>query len=714
MQNNRWRRVMSRILLNFRLLICGLVFGLISAGPSFSAISQAYESEPLVAHLITTQDGIAPGVETITAGLHLKLGEDWKTYWRSPGEVGIPPKITWDGSRNVSDVQFHWPAPIRFRAFGIENFGYKDEVVFPLTVTLENPGAPVDLKAAVTTLVCSNICVPVEFALNLSLTQGASRDQNSTRILNAFMSRVPTAGNTSGMASDAATLDAESKTLTLSFTSDLPFDEPDIFPDMGRDTAFGAPDIRLAGDRRRLWVQFPVLALAEEPPALSVTVTDTNRVAEFSPLTDAPPAPPPYEIAAAEISSSTLVWIILLAVGGGLILNVMPCVLPVLSIKLSSAVKAHDRSSAQIRAGFLASAAGILAFMWLLAAVTIAARSLGYSVGWGIQFQNPLFLAVMIVVLAVFATSLAGLFEITLPQSLNTRLARIDEGRVPLIGDFLTGAFSAILATPCSAPFLGTAVAFALTGQPMDIVAIFTALGVGLAIPYLLVAVHPKLTAALPKPGRWMVGLKWVLSATLLSTIGWLVWVMAGVAGDTAATATALATTVLVLVIWTGATLPPILRWTALLLPLAAALAIPVATASKDQADLLEPTGEIPWITFSRPEIARLVSRGEVVFIDVTADWCLTCKANKALVLERGEVLATLQSDKAIPMQADWTRPDDVIARFLEDNGRFGIPFNIVYGPSAPEGIALPEILSTAAVLDALDKAAPIRRAANQ
>jgi suppressor for copper-sensitivity B len=165
---------------------------------------------------------------------------------------------------------------------------------------------------------------------------------------------------------------------------------------------------------------------------------------------------------------------------------------------------------------------------------------------------------------------------------------------------------------------------------------------------------------------------------------------------------------VLVLLIWKSTMMPPVLRWTALLLTLTAAFAAPVAIAGKDRSRLLEPAGEIPWITFSRPEIARLVSRGEVVFVDVTADWCLTCKANKALVLERGEVLATLQSDKAIPMQADWTRPDDVIARFLEDNGRFGIPFNIVYGPSAPEGIALPEILTTNAILDAMEQAAPI------
>ncbi len=701
---------MARKFLKLCLLVCALASGLLAAGRSHAATSDEHVSLPVVARLITAQDAVDRDTGTINAGLHLKLGEGWKTYWKSPGEVGIPPKVTWDGSENVRDVQLHWPAPIRFRAFGIENFGYQDEVVFPLTVSLDTPGAPIDLKASVAVLVCSDVCVPIEFPLDLSLPQGLGRDLDAARLINAYMSRVPAEGSQSGIVSDSATLDAEGKTLTLSFTSDLPFSAPDVFPDMGRDTSFGAPDLRLGQDGQLMWVRFPVLALADAPPPLSVTVTDTNRVAEFFPQTDAPPAPPPYEIAAAETSAGTMFWILLLAVGGGLILNVMPCVLPVLSIKLSSAVKAQDRSPAQIRSGFLASAAGILAFMWLLAGVTIAARSLGYSIGWGIQFQNPVFLAVIIVVLALFAASLAGMFDISLPQSLNTRLADIDAGRAPMAGDFLTGAFSAVLATPCSAPFLGTAVAFALTGRPLDILAIFTALGAGMAIPYLLVAVRPKLIAALPRPGRWMVGLKWMLSAALLATIAWLAWVMAGVAGAAAATGTMTAAAVLILVIWQGAHLPPTVRWTALCLPLVAALAAPVALyGTRPQAAVaLEKSGDIPWVAFDRPQIARRVSQGEVVFVDVTADWCLTCKANKALVLERGEVLAALQSDNVIAMQADWTRPDDAIARFLEDNGRFGIPFNIVYGPSAPEGIALPEILTTTAILDAMEQAAPV------
>lgn len=711
----RSRVVMVRKFVKLCLLICTLVLDPLAAGPGQAAVSDGYASVPLTAKLITAQDGVDQETGTLTAGLHLKLGDGWKTYWKSPGEVGIPPKVSWDGSRNVRDVQFNWPAPIRFRAFGIENFGYKDEVVFPLTISLEEPGAPVDLQADVSVLVCSDVCVPVDFPLTLSLPQGSGKDLESARLINAYMSRVPSEGNQSGMESETASLDAENEALTLTFSTELPFAEPDVFPDMGPDMVFGAPDIRLDQNGQSMWVRFPILSMAEAPPPLSVTVTDTNRVAEFFPDTSDAPALPPYEIAPSETTAGTLIWILLLAVGGGLVLNVMPCVLPVLSIKLSSAVKAQDRSVAHIRAGFLASAAGILAFMWLLAGVTIAARSLGFSIGWGIQFQSPVFLAVMIVVLGIFSANLAGLFEISLPQSLNTRLTQVEGGRAPLVGDFLTGAFSAILATPCSAPFLGTAVAFALTGRPMDILAIFSALGLGLALPYLLVALHPKLIAVLPRPGRWMVVLKAVLSAALIATTAWLIWVMIGVAGMIAAMGTTAAVAVLVLVIWKGTTLPPIARWTALTLPLVAALAVPIVLCGGRQpTDVLQEGESISWVAFNRSEIAQLVSQGQVVFVDVTADWCLTCKANKALVMERGEVLTLLQSGKVVPMQADWTRPDEKIARFLEDNGRFGIPFNIVYGPSAPEGIALPEILTSKAILDAVERAAPIVSAAGE
>ncbi|MGR3521778.1 MAG: protein-disulfide reductase DsbD family protein, partial [Paracoccus sp. (in: a-proteobacteria)] len=380
---------------------------------------------------------------------------------------------------------------------------------------------------------------------------------------------------------------------------------------------------------------------------------------------------------------------------------VMPCVLPVLSIKLSSAVKSGGQSLPRIRRGFAVSALGVMAFIWILAAATIAIRAFGVTVGWGLQFQNPVFLAVMLVVLVVFSASLFGFFEIALPSSWQTRLARAGGGK-GYGGDFATGAFAAILATPCSAPLLGTAIAFALAGRAVDIVVVFTALGAGLAVPYLVVAAFPRLVQRLPRPGRWMIVLKVVLGLALAATALWLFWVLGGVAGRRTALWVGLASIGVAGLLSLGR-VPAVIR-----IPGSAALvvlAIAVAGFLSDTDSRSVPGVATDWAAFDRAAIPRHVSTGQVVFVDVTADWCLTCKANKALVLDREPVVSRLREPGIIAMQADWTRPDEAISRYLESFGRFGIPFNVAYGPNAPEGIVLPEILSTEAVLRALSDA---------
>jgi len=318
----------------------------------------------------------------------------------------------------------------------------------------------------------------------------------------------------------------------------------------------------------------------------------------------------------------------------------------------------------------------------------------------------------MFTVLAVFSANLFGLFEITLPSGLQTRLSNTGR-RHGYTSDFLTGLFGAVMATPCSAPFLGTAIAFALAGRGTDLLIVFTFLGLGLATPYLVVAASPRLVTFLPKPGRWMVGLKLVLGLLLVVTALWLFWVLTGVAGTRAAIAVAALSAALILVLCLGS-LSPRLRWSGIavfsILPLVASAMLAQPAHNQTNAATQE------WTAFDRAEIARLVSRGEVVFVDVTADWCLTCKANKALVLDREPVLHALRSDDVTQMQADWTRPNQAISRYLESFNRFGIPFNAVYGPGAPNGIVLSEILSAAAVLQALEDArlaTPIAAAQN-
>lgn len=669
----------------------------------FAAQSATYESPALSARLITAENGIRPGAQTVSAALSLTLDDGWKTYWRSPGEVGFPPEIDWTGSKNLASAEFQWPAPTRFRAFGIENFGYEKAVTFPVQITLEDRGAALNLQARISVLVCSDVCVPLYFDLALSLPPGTGIDQTSATEIAKWAARIPSEGSASEIRFQSAAFAEDQSALIVEFTRSSGWKTPDVFPELGDSTAFGAPDIRLSPDRNLLWAQFPILALSEPPFPLALTLTDEGGAVTFGSVAlDDAPAVPPFALATPDRAVSTLVWIALLAFAGGVILNAMPCVLPVLSIKLSSALKMADGSHRRIRLGFLTTAFGTLAFMWVLAVAVLGLQGLGYAIGWGTQFQSPYFLVFLILVLGLFAAALFGMYDVPLPSAMATRVAGL--GSEGYAGDFATGAFAAILATPCSAPLLGTAIAFALTGSGLDVLVVFTAMGLGLALPYLLVAAQPRMIAALPRPGRWMLAVKVVLGVLLSLTAAWLFWVLSGVSSLNLArwVAMALIATILCLALgkWSGrmrgaSWLAVPLSATALALP--AFMDIGARPVARDDS--------IDWVAFERGEIARHVSQGHAVFVDVTADWCLTCKANKTLVLDRAPVVDALASPAVIAMQADWTRPDPKIQSFLESNGRFGIPFNIVYGPSSPEGVSLSEVLTPGAVMEALEEA---------
>lgn len=669
-----------------------------------AAESDEFTSPPVNARLISAQNGIAPTTQTLSVGLALDLGEGWKTYWRSPGEVGLAPKVDWSASQNIADVTFLWPAPERFTAFGIENFGYHDEVVFPVQVALEQPGQAAKLNAQVQILVCADLCVPQEFELTLSIPQGTGIDQNSANSIAEFSSRVPVEGIDTGITTSASFLNTEMTEATFQFTTTIAFDDPDIFVELGDGTALGKPDIRLGDQGRTLWAQIPILALNEASlTGPTVTLTDgVQRTLTIVPDIAANSPVPPFAKANSSPNAVDLIWIALIAFVGGLILNVMPCVLPVLSIKLSSAVQLSGRPKSQIRAGFVAAAAGVMAFMWTLAGILYGLQQFGLSVGWGVQFQSPVFVVLMFTLLSVFAANLFGLFEFSLPSSLQTRLGNAGGRGASLQGDFFTGAFGAVMATPCSAPFLGSAIAFALAGRGVDIAIVFTFLGLGLASPYLLIAAAPQLVDALPKPGKWMAVIKIVLAGLLLITALWLMFVLWGVAGAIQTLTVTLLVLALILLLTFGNPGSPFQLVGIAVLALMPLVSISILGRTEMRAPTVE---KIAWLAFDRGDIARRVSQGEVVFVDVTADWCLTCKANKNLILERDPVLTNLQNGTVTPMQADWTRPDEAIARFLENNNRYGIPFNAVFGPAAPDGIILSEILSTAAVLDAIEQA---------
>jgi suppressor for copper-sensitivity B len=619
----------------------------LGAVPAFAAEWAKNESGEVGLIAATSAVGDAT---TLEMGLAFRLRPGWHIYWRNPGDAGYPPKIEWTGSQNVGIPVLSWPAPERMILGGLQNFGYQDQVVLPLTVPVTVAGQPVRLEAAVDYLACAQLCVPMLANLSLAVPAGPAHPTAQLHDLVRTKALVPGDGVRSGLTLVAAEVDGEALRLTV--TAREPFDHPDAFVEPGDIAAFDAPLVTFADNHKRAVLSLPVAKGTLQRPLLGapliVTIVDGGRALEAAITPKAAAAP----------ATSGLAAMLAVALLGGLILNLMPCVLPVLSIKILGAIGHGGAERAHVRASFLASAAGIVTSFLALAGAAVAVKAAGQVVGWGIQFQQPAFLIAMIVVLTLFAANLWGLFEIPLPSWLFDGAGKPSHHHT-LASHFLSGAFATLLATPCSAPVLGTAIGFALARGPLEIMAIFAALGCGMSAPFLAVAVWPEAAMRLPKPGKWMLAVKKGMGLALAATALWLLTVLS--------------------------------PW---------------------HAEPAQHGGGIAWTAFDRDAIPRLVAEGRVVFVDVTADWCITCKVNKAAVIETGEVArrlgagGTVVAMPVVAMKADWTRPDDSISAYLAAFGRYGIPFDVVYGPGAPDGIPLSELLSESETLAALDRAA--------
>lgn len=404
--------------------------------------------------------------------------------------------------------------------------------------------------------------------------------------------------------------------------------------------------------------------------------------------------------------STSLVLMLLLGVVGGLILNAMPCVLPVLSLKLFGIVQSADKGRAHLVAGSLATAAGIIISFLALAGAAVIARAAGNAVGWGVQFQQPGFVAFLAVVVVLFSLNMWGLFEIPLPAFLSRVGGSGGDG---LAGHFASGLFATLMATPCSAPFLGTAVGFALAQPASVIFAVFAAVGVGLALPYLLLAVFPGLARLLPRPGTWMVTLRGVLGFFLAAAAVWLFFVLAGQIGSARLAAVQLTLLVLALFVWLHGRLGPVGRRVAVagtLLTALGTLYVAAAGSASAGAGSKAASARHQWLSFDEQEAESLAAGGTLVFVDVTADWCLTCKTNEWGVLETDTIDEAFDRYGVVTMKADWTNRDDVIGSYLAKFGRSSIPFYVLYRPGqAPHVFG--ELLTRGSVLDALEASAP-------
>ena len=398
-----------------------------------------------------------------------------------------------------------------------------------------------------------------------------------------------------------------------------------------------------------------------------------------------------------------LLGILALALLGGLILNAMPCVLPVLSIKVFGLVRSAGEGTGGVSRAMLATALGILVSFWALALAAIGARAAGSAVGWGVQFQQPGFVAFLASVVVLFSLNLWGVFEIPLPG----RLAAIGgaPGREGTAGHFLSGLFASLMATPCSAPFLGTALGFALSQKAPTVLATFTAVGIGMASPYLALAAAPGLARFLPRPGAWMETLKGTMGFLLAASAVWLFYVLSSQVSPQRLALVQLALLGLALVVWLGSRGRYGLLRPAAAVVLAAAVAGTVWLAGSEGRAAVH-TGEpvqtlIAWVPFDRAKAEELAAQGKPVFVDVTADWCFTCKVNERLVLETPEVAGAIKDQGVIAMKADWTNQNKEIAGFLAEHGRYGIPFYMVYRAGGERHV-LSELLTKEAVLTAL------------
>jgi suppressor for copper-sensitivity B len=389
----------------------------------------------------------------------------------------------------------------------------------------------------------------------------------------------------------------------------------------------------------------------------------------------------------------------------------MPCVLPILSLKLFGLVKAAGESRGSVRAGALATAAGIVLSFWALALAAIAARGAGAAIGWGIQFQQPGFVAFLAVVILLFSLNLWGLFEIPLPAAV-ARMADSTGGE-GLGGHFASGLFATLMATPCSAPFLGTALTFALGQSAGVIFATLSAVGVGLALPYLVLALWPGFVRHLPKPGAWMATLRGAMGFLLAGAIVWLLYVLGGQIAAEFVAFFELVLLLLGLAVWLASRGPLGSRRRGLGWAAAFALGVAAVLLAADApaaAKSGSPGGGaggdgIAWQPFDRAEAERLAGAGRLVFLDVTADWCVTCKVNERVILNTPEVKGLFRRLDVVAMKADWTNRDDSIARFLAEHGRYGIPFYMLYRPGRTPHV-FGELITKQEMVDVLSAAA--------
>ncbi len=678
----------------FRLLfLLSLVYG--QEGKAESKVRRADVT------LLSSVQGVGKE-KSIILGLHFKMKNGWHTYWRSPGPTGYPTKLDWSGSQNIDTTELYWPVPERFKVQGIAAVGYVSDVVLPIMVKLKERGKALKISLKADYLVCSESrCVPEDISLEMIIPDAPSLATASSEIIGQFLRRVPKISSKGTLKIDPLfTLDASSPqgdVLSFKATKETPFKNVKAYLESDITFYHEKPTIALSKDGLEAVITFSVFKNEQKNKRpkkefltndFLLTLADDSDVA-ISRIT------PSFSLE----SLSIILVVLLSAFLGGIILNVMPCVLPVLSLKIFALLKSKKEDLRTVREEFLLTTAGIIVSFWVLGVGVILLKAIGVQVGWGMQFQQPAFLMVMALILLLFTANLWDLFDVRMPQffSRATQNSKFFSGKSQ---HFFMGAFVTILATPCTAPFLATAISFSLSRGAFEIFYIFTAMGLGLALPYILVVARPSIARLLPKPGRWMITLRKILGVGVFLTLIWILSVLFAQLHLSYVTLFlfSVALLVLLLIIYkTKVFLIKTVAWSVLVLSFFLVDFLP-----KKEVTLTVQSEKGLWKKFEQNIIPAFVSEGKVVFVDVTADWCLTCKVNEAAVLNTAKTKALFKEMGIVLMKADWTSPNQEIADFLKKHNEYAIPFYIVYGPKHPYGLKLPQILTYRIVEEAL------------
>ncbi len=634
----------------------------------------------------------------------MQMDDHWHTYWKNPGDSGIPTTLEWTLPEGVTASEIHWPYPKKIDLPPLTTYGFEDKILLLVKIHVpENidKSTPFLMKTHAKWLACENICIPGEAQFEISLpikSETPLPNKNWVETFARARSLLPLHHSDWKI---SATESAKHLNIQLnSASSENSLRNIYFFPDSAEIIDHHANQI-ISRNAQGYEIKIQKSDLSTKPLSnlSGVIVNESGWRGEGSEKSLAVDSP--VEFIASEEKTFSLLTALLFAFLGGLILNLMPCVLPVLSIKILNFIEHAGNSKAKLASQGLFFTLGVMVSFWILALMLIFFRSVGNQIGWGFQLQSPIFVGILASVFFLFALNLFGIFEIGL------RLSSVGGNikRDGLAGSFSSGILATIVATPCTAPFMGSALGFALTQPPSVALLIFSSLGFGMATPYLLLSLFPGALRHIPKAGAWMISLKRILGLLMLASCVWLLWVLTLQArSGSPIPGIVLGLAVIGFGAWRFGRTQNFKR--NLLIILLGTAVIAGSThitfiKSGDNNSLIKQEG-IAWIPFSNKLLEESLGKGDAVFIDFTAAWCLSCQVNERVVLNSQKIVSLFKEKGIVALKADWTSRDDKITKALASYGRSSIPLYVYYSKGSRVYKLLPEIITQDIVLKEL------------